>query len=114
MIEHRYRRSSSDNSSTQLNKARRSSNLSREIVLEPTTATTNPLDTSEEDEKDSETDSNSDSEGESLQMRNGRQEDRPGVRRLSERRPEPPTLQLRRTSATSVPGTSPRVVSGFS
>jgi hypothetical protein len=84
------------------------------MVLEPTITTTNPLDTSEEDEKDSEADSNSDSEGETLQMRNGRHENHPGVRRLSERRPEPPTLQLRRTSTTSAPGTSPRVVSGLS
>ena len=73
----------------------------------------NPSDSSDEDEEESETDSNSDSDSDAVEMRIGRQENVP-ARRLSERRPEPPTLQLRRTSTTSAPATSPRVVSGLS
>jgi hypothetical protein len=98
IIAPRFRRSSSETISSPANRARRPSNLAREAVLDTKTMQ------QELSDDDDESQSESDSEDETIEMHSQQRE---------LRRPEPPTLQLRRTSTNSATASSPRV-SGLS
>ena len=100
IIAPRFRRSSSETISSPANRARRPSNLTREAVLDTKTMQQEPSDDDDDDESQSE----SDSEDETMEIHSKQRE---------LRRPEPPTLQLRRTSTNSATASSPRV-SGLS
>ena len=98
IIARRLRRSSETNPST-TSRTRRPSNLTREAVLDKKT-----MHSPESSDDDEDSQSESDSESDTYEM---------GNRQKELRRPEPPTLQLRRTSTNSVSASSPRV-SGLS
>ena len=100
IIARQFRRSSGEINPSIANRARRPSNLTREAVLD--TKTMQPAESSDDDE---DSQSELDSEDETIEMRSQKRE---------LRRPDPPTLQLRRTSTNSASASSPRVVSGLS